>query len=559
MRAAVILLASAALAQQAPPQTGSVEGRVINQVTGEGLRKASVRLYGARTGGRGGPGPAGGPTAASETISEADGSFRLDNVLPGTYRIVAEKPGFVYARDPRRGDSQLSVTAGTAAKASDIKLLPHAVVTGRITDEDGDPVQGATIQLSRYQYVAGKRQLLPAHSGSTNDLGEYRVHSVIPGRYVLSASKGSSSFSPYLPPPAMPRAPVRPTTDQPEKSYVATYYPGGYDAATASQLDLAAGQEFRGADIRISKTAVYRIRGTVTGLVNETNHRGWPSAVAYLYPASLARFVGADRRPTPVDSKTGTFEIRGVRPGSYNVVVQQHGGAHSRTAFAAVEVGEGDIESLPMQVREAANVKGRVMVEGGAANVEQAQIQLTPVMGFAVASPSVNPGKDGAFGLANVAPLRYRVAVPALPEGFYMKSVQWAGRDAADSEIDFSAGAAGELVIKLASGAGQVEGVVRDEKGDPVPNIKVTIAPEGTLASWFELYREAASSTDGSFRLMNLRPGSYRIYAWENVEPGAHQDPDFLKPFESRSSPVSVTSGANITVHPKPIAVPGVL
>lgn len=554
MRAALVLLASAAFAQQAPPRTGSVEGRVINQITGEGLRKASVRIYGSGGGNRGG-----GPVAASETTSEADGSFHLENVLPGTYRVVAERPGFVYARDPRRPDSQITVTPGASAKISDIKMTPHAVVAGRITDEDGDPVQGATIQLSRYQFVAGKRQLLPAHSGATNDLGEYRIHSVIPGRYVLSASKGGAGFSPYLPPPAMPRAVTRPTIDQPEKSYVATYYPGGFDATTAAPLDLAAGQEFRGADIRISKTAVYRIRGTVSGLVNDSNHRGWPSAVAYLYPASLARFAGADRRPAPVDSRTGAFEIRGVRPGSYYVMVQQQGGAHSRTAFTSVEVGEGDIESLPMQVREAADIKGRVAVEAGTPNFEQTQIQLTPVMGFAVASPTVKPGKDGAFGLSNVAPLRYRVAVPGLPDGFYMKSVQWAGRDVADSEVDFSAGAAGELVVKLASGAGQVEGVVRDEKGDPAPNVKVTIAPEGTLASWWELYREVTSGNDGSFRLPNLRPGAYRIYAWQGIEPGAHQDPEFLKPFESRSSPINLAAGASVTVHPKPIAVPGVL
>jgi hypothetical protein len=151
------------------------------------------------------------------------------------------------------------------------------------------------------------------------------------------------------------------------------------------------------------------------------------------------------------------------------------------------------------------------------------------------------------------------VAVPGLPDGFYMKSVQWAGRDVADSEIDFSAGAAGELVVKLASGAGQVEGVVRDEKGDPAPNVKVTIAPEGTLASWWELYREVTSGNDGSFRLPNLRPGAYRIYAWQGIEPGAHQDPEFLKPFESRSSPINLAAGASVTVHPKPIAVPGVL
>jgi hypothetical protein len=544
MGAILALFASLAVAQQAPRGLGSAEGRVVNTATGEGLRKVTVRIYGS-------PGGRGGPQSAAETVSEADGSFRFENVAPGTYRVAAERAGFVLARDPRRSDPAITVTPGAAARITEIRMIPHAVITGKITDEDGDPMQGASVQLSRYLYVAGKKQLLPVNSGTSNDLGEYRIHSVPPGRYVLVVSMGGGF--PGGGPPIGPRGPARVAGNQPDRSYVATYYPAGYDPAMATILELGPGQVFQGADVRMTKTTVYRIRGVVSGLVADSGRRGWPGAMVYLHPSSINRYVAADRRPTPVDTRTGSFELRGVRPGSYNLVVQQQGGQHNLTAHANVEVGEGDVEGVQMTARESADVKGRVVAEGNPPDLGKTQIQLSPLAGFASSAPSSKPGDDGGFVLEKVAPLRYRASVPVLPEGYFLKSVEWSGRIAEDAVVDFSAGAVGLLSVNLEPGAARIEGVVRNDRGDPLPGVKVTIAPDAKFASWWELYREVTSGTDGTFQISNLRPGDYRIYAWTSLEPGAHQDPDFLEPFDRQSSPVSLRAGGQAVVHPKPI------
>jgi hypothetical protein len=40
-------------------------------------------------------------------------------------------------------------------------------------------------------------------------------------------------------------------------------------------------------------------------------------------------------------------------------------------------------------------------------------------------------------------------------------------------------------------------------------------------------------------------PGDYKAFAWENVEIGAWQDPDFMRMYEDRGKPVHIPeSGA---------------
>jgi hypothetical protein len=56
-------------------------------------------------------------------------------------------------------------------------------------------------------------------------------------------------------------------------------------------------------------------------------------------------------------------------------------------------------------------------------------------------------------------------------------------------------------------------------------------------------YRTANTDANGNFTMARVNPGEYKVYAWEEVENGAWFDPDFLKPVESKGSPVSVREG----------------
>jgi hypothetical protein len=40
--------------------------------------------------------------------------------------------------------------------------------------------------------------------------------------------------------------------------------------------------------------------------------------------------------------------------------------------------------------------------------------------------------------------------------------------------------------------------------------------------------------------LPDIIPGEYKIYAWEQIEEGSYEDPDFMKAHESEGEKVSI-------------------
>ena len=101
----------------------------------------------------------------------------------------------------------------------DFKLTPHGVVSGKITDEDGDPMEGVQVQIMRIAYNQGKKQLQMNGGEQTNDLGEYRMSGITPGKYYLAAIYRNRR-------PVMMMMPGTQESASPQEDYVTTYYPG---------------------------------------------------------------------------------------------------------------------------------------------------------------------------------------------------------------------------------------------------------------------------------------------------------------------------------------------
>ena len=116
----------------------------------------------------------------------------MKDIDPGKYRLSVTRTGFVQgeygARAPQRPGTTLTLASGQHLQDVNFRLTPHAVIIGRVVDEDGEPVANAQVQAMRYRFTQGKKQLQPFGFGSTNDLGEYRMFGLAPGRYYLSAT-----------------------------------------------------------------------------------------------------------------------------------------------------------------------------------------------------------------------------------------------------------------------------------------------------------------------------------------------------------------------------------
>ena len=564
--------------QQATPAQppGSLTGQVVSATTGEPLKKVSLTL---RPQGRGGS-----PAAAT---SDASGNFKFNSVDVGTYTLTGERPGYVraaYGEDRVGGQARtIDVATGKTSGPIQLKLLPQSVISGRVYDQDGDPIQNAQVQVMRYSYPGGKRQLGAVQQATTNDLGEFRVPSLAPGRYFVSATDRTQNLLNNF---AQARGKQgkggggqnRGQNSEPEtnpEAYVTTFFPRSIEPNGATPIDLVAGSEARGINIGLLKARKYTVAGIVEGAPaapaqQNANGKqkgkqgpGGPGGVNLtLVPRSansqqpgLSSILAGG--VAQLDAN-GAFQFRSVQPGAYYLMAQTRGGgqqAQRLSARLAIDVSSSDLNNINVRLVPPLDVTGKIAPEQADSSIEYNKIRLN----FTSSAPqSGGGGRGGQQGRIDIAADgkfatqldgdTYNVEITGAPSGYYLKAVRLSGREVPDNMLDLTfSGAALDLV--LANDAASITGTVQKSNGDPVQNVRVTAVPvNGSPRKDF--YKSANSGTDGTFTLANLPPGSYKLYAWEEVESNAWMDADFRRPFETLGSNATIKDGAgpNVTL-----------
>jgi hypothetical protein len=62
--------------------------------------------------------------------------------------------------------------------------------------------------------------------------------------------------------------------------------------------------------------------------------------------------------------------------------------------------------------------------------------------------------------------------------------------------------------------------------------------------------RSTNTDATGHFRFGNLRPGEYRIAAWEKIELGMGNVPEFHVSFDASATPLTLDEDSHQTVQP---------
>ncbi len=524
-----------------PKRFAVIEGLVVNANTGEAVRKANITLQPFSNGGMGGTISAGpmAPAAPYAATTGVDGKFRIDKVEPGSYRLRAERQGFLrqeYGAGNRyMMGTTVKVEAGQELRDLKFALLPQAVITGRVLDSDGEPLARVQIQALRRRYVRGRQQLMPFGAVMTLDTGEFRISDLAPGRYWIAATyRAQMMFG---------GAPARNTGDKPEETYVTTYYPDSLDSAGAQYVELKAGQELPGVDIRMRSGRVYRIRGKVTGSNPDRNLR----LMIMSRDTALFGFAGMGT----VVKEDGTFEIGGVPQGSYYIAAMPMQGVMSVQGKVAVDVGQENVENVTLVLGGGSSLRGSIRIDGDVQQLERrlgkkvtfesVRIQPAPIelrSYGGVSSATANA--DGSFVLSNIAPDKYRLTVMGIPRDTYLKSIRIGDQDVLSSGFEVAAGTDANVQINLGVGLGEITGVVQDAKQQPASGAMVTLLPDAAKWERSDLYRVASTDQNGQFTLRGIAPGDYSLYAWEDVEPGGYMDPEFVKAHEARGHKVSV-------------------
>jgi Carboxypeptidase regulatory-like domain len=178
--------------------------------------------------------------------------------------------------------------------------------------------------------------------------------------------------------------------------------------------------------------------------------------------------------------------------------------------------------------------------------IRDPQIPALPSAGPTFAPP---PQSDGSFRLEGVSPGDFRISLIGLSENTYVKSMKLGNADVLDGGLHLYAPPDNALEIVIGTNAGSVQGSVLNARLEPLPNRTVALVPEPRLRHRTDLYRSIATDSSGRFRLQGLTPGSYTMFAWEDVETGAWQDADFIRGYENRGTRVQVKEGVDENIQ----------
>jgi Carboxypeptidase regulatory-like domain len=497
-----IWMVAAFLAQQAPAPVAAaprVEGRVINSTSGEGVPKATVILRAHDV--------EHGQSYADET--DGNGNFSIGDVEPGEYAVIAERAGFVVQSSGATGapPPHIKVAKDQQVKDVTIRLTPLGVITGRVLDSDGEPVRGARIFALRYAYSAGRKELRNVSQVQSGDHGDFRLFGLPAGTLYLKAVRSRQS----------PKGQVL---------NVSAYYPGVDDESHAAPIELRAGAQLQGFDIRLQTAGAYSIRFKLAD--------GHPQEGCC--NAFLANEQGI-QQTRGMNVSTTELVFAGVPSGSYEAVVSVPDGEKQDYAIQHIELLNADVDGGTLTFLPAVEVAGSVRVEGGAfADLAMLQINLESPHRIPIGNHTGEVNPDGSFLLKDAIPGVYEVAINRI-RGVYLKSVRMGDKLLADRRLDLTSKIE-PLTVLLGADAGEVEGSVQNARGDAVARARVSVIAYGDQASRADFYRTGFSDEKGDFKIKDVPPGEYKVFAWEDVPVGAPQDPEFRKPFEKQSAPL---------------------
>ena len=510
--------------------TGVIRGRITNS-EGRPLRRVQVRLSGETI-------PE-GRTASTNGL----GKFEIRELPAGRFTLNASRAGYLPMSfgQQRIGEPgrPIELAETQVLENSDIVLPKTAIIAGRILDEAGEPLAGATVLTMQMKYFNGKRRLLPVRGNATSDdTGQFRLSGLEPGEYYVQASSRETWEAD--------------TADKQMLGFLPTFYPSNPTQTEAQRVRVRAGQEVPGIDVALLPGKVGKISGTVFSSLGQPLAGENVSLSFEIRGESFMSFMSGQSAKVNPD---GSFTFRNVAPAEYhlNVRLPATTDRGAEAANVIVSVVGGDVEGVNIVTSAAGSVNGRVNIDGGATfpnPLSKLTVRTMPVdrdtaiTGLGSIADNGRLKDDGAFDLKQVIGSS-RLTVGPLPDGWAIKSIDHNGRDLTTQPFDTQGTTFDGVAITLTDKFPVLSGSLRDDKGNGVLTGTVIIFPDdGSL--WVDdlrTVRTARAAQSGMFTIKGIRPGEYLAVAVPTVQNNQWNDPEFLESLRAQAQRISLREG----------------
>ena len=504
--------------------TGVLRGRVLN-AEGRPLRRVQIRI--------------GGETIPEGRTASTNGQGRWEvRELPaGRFTLNATRSGYLSLQygQARFGEPgrPIELTDGQTMESIDLTMTHNAIITGRIYDEAGEPLQGATVMPLQMRFFNGRKRLVPIRTGVSDDSGQYRLGGLEPGDYFIYATSRETW-----------------QTDPPESKtmgFMPTMYPAAMSMSEAQRVRVRPGQEAAGIDIMLVPGRASIVSGTVV------NSQGMPLAGETvnlnieIRGEQFGSFQGGASAKVNPD---GTFVFRNVAPGEYHLVTRSTPADRPlESANVIVNVSGADIEGLNVVTSASGAVTGRVVIEPGAAfPTPLTRLALRPLpverdtqSNFGSSPENGRVREDGSFELKTIIGSN-RLTISPIPDGWAIRQIDQNGRDLAQQPFDPQGQTLDNATVVLTNRFPTLTATTRDGKGAPTLDGILVLFPDDT-ASWAEdlrMVRTGRPGQNGAIVLKAVRPGSYLAAAVPSVTSSQWNDPEYLESLRAQAKPIAL-------------------
>ena len=478
----------------------NVTGTVVNAVTGEPIPRALVQLSGR---------------GLTSTLTGADGRFEFHEVPEGQVNFNVTKPGFFDMRNAPgfRRPQLFRVTSGD--NDFRLTLVPAARIVGRVTDQDGEALEQISIEAVSQQIVNGRKQWGQRGAGFTDDDGAYRLDDLLPGPYVLFQAgrplEGSdANGAPQL------IAPV--------------YYPDAADLVSAQVIDLQPGQEFR-ADFHVASQRGYRVAGRIAGY-------SAVSAFGIVLTNSTGQMMNW---PIQLDQKAERFAVQCIPNGDWQLIVTTND-RQGRTFEARqdIAVNNADINNLQIVLHPAVSIPISVV---HAAPVPEATLNVNVHLSeIDRIQPRqywpANHGQPPSWSFDNVSEGKYRLDI-APPGNECVESAWYGNLDLLRNYLVIAGEAAPQpITIQMRKDCGTLHARV---DGAATSGALVLVNPDSIDEPMPVFF-------NGDTGTAVLSPGSYRLYAFADLNGVEYANPEAMRDYTSQTVEIAPNQKLEISV-----------
>ena len=427
------------------------------------------------------------------TYTDSRGEYRFHPGRIADYWVEVKAEGYIIT--PQYGTAATLDQTHSTVKSTFTLTRRGSKVTGRVVDEDGEPVPGIKIVVQSAGVSLPNVIMGTDTTAVSSADGTFAAVDVLPGAHVVRVLPRTGG---------LPEVVTKFSAEDFEKvdqDTETSYWPGGTAQPSAS-FQVSPGGTASVGTIKIRTMPLYRAHVSVPHLECAAGEQ-W--SFVPMYSGELT-FGGRNAIPCPSD-----LLVSGLRPGAYSFRLEKDDPAPAKWALASVAISTKNVE-VTLTLEPESQILGRFVAADGAT--------LPPLDGLKVstAGPArgVSPDAKGNFVLTNLIFPDHKISIGGLTKDYYVKEFRVNGAASPPDEVTLGPGA-NQLQIVIDDKPGVISGTVTD--GDkPAVQAEINLYPKDLPPGRLPLTVSGGTvrtDQDGKFQIRGLAPGEYRIVAWK--------------------------------------------